>query len=86
MGVLPLQFQPGEGREALGLEGTERFGVDSDDITIDPADGGDPSEVVTISLTYEHESRLPSLYSLFPDQLSTYTIQSSMRNEPFFDE
>lgn len=68
------------------LEGTERFGVDSDDITIDPADGGDPSEVVTISLAYRHESRLPSLFSLFPDPLADYTIRSSMRNEPFFDE
>ncbi len=27
MGVLPLQFQPGEGPEALGLEGTEIYSV-----------------------------------------------------------
>lgn len=68
------------------LESTGRFGVDSDDIAIDPPDGGDPAEVVTISLTYQHDSGLPTLFSLFPSPLRDYTIQSSMRNEPFFGE
>ncbi|MDQ3700210.1 MAG: aconitate hydratase, partial [Chloroflexota bacterium] len=27
MGVLPLQFKPGEGRQSLGLDGTETFSV-----------------------------------------------------------
>ncbi|MFP4246312.1 MAG: aconitate hydratase AcnA [Halochromatium sp.] len=27
MGILPLQFQPGESAESLGLTGTERFGI-----------------------------------------------------------
>jgi aconitate hydratase len=31
MGVLPLQFRPGESREALGLDGTETFEIALDD-------------------------------------------------------
>ena len=31
MGVLPLQFAEGEGRESLGLDGTETFNIDIDD-------------------------------------------------------
>ena len=28
MGIVPLQFQPGEGREALGLDGTELYAIE----------------------------------------------------------
>ncbi len=38
MGVLPLQFLPGEGREALGLTGRELFAVEG-------IEGGDATEV-----------------------------------------
>ncbi len=31
MGVLPLEFLPGQSREALGLDGTESFAIDIDD-------------------------------------------------------
>ena len=31
MGVLPLQFKLGEGRENLALDGTETFSIDIDD-------------------------------------------------------
>ena len=31
MGVLPLQFKPGEGAETLGLDGTEEFAIDIED-------------------------------------------------------
>ena len=31
MGILPLQFMPGEGADSLGLDGTETFDIDVDD-------------------------------------------------------
>jgi aconitate hydratase len=38
MGVLPLQFMDGEGREALGLSGRELFAIDG-------LEGGEAREV-----------------------------------------
>ncbi len=35
MGVLPLEFLPGQSRESLGLDGTETFGIKIDD-TVKP--------------------------------------------------
>jgi aconitate hydratase len=36
MGVLPLQFKPGESRESLGLDGTETFTISGLDETLKP--------------------------------------------------
>jgi aconitate hydratase len=41
MGILPLQFMPGEGRESLGLDGTEEFTIRG------IADGVSPGQVLT---------------------------------------
>jgi aconitate hydratase len=50
MGVLPLQFMPGESRESLGLTGRETFDITglSDDIT--------PGQTVTVNVTREDGS------------------------------
>jgi len=69
----------------LILDRTQQFGVEGSDISIDPPDGGDPEEVVTVSLDFEYDVALPSLVDLFPDPLRMFTISSSMRNEPFFE-
>ena len=36
MGVLPLQFRPGENRKTLGLDGSERFSLDGGDQPLTP--------------------------------------------------
>ena len=36
MGVLPLEFKPGEGAASLGLDGTEVFSIDGLDDALEP--------------------------------------------------
>ena len=51
MGVLPLQFQPGESADRLGLTGTETFDVAvSDDLT--------PRQVIDVTATTEEGSKI----------------------------
>ncbi|HJQ76786.1 MAG TPA: aconitate hydratase AcnA [Acidimicrobiia bacterium] len=46
MGVLPLNFMPGEDAESLGLDGTERFDIEvGDDLT--------PRQMITVTATKE---------------------------------
>jgi len=45
MGILPLQFLPGEGRESLGLDGTESFTIRG------IADGVTPGEELTVDVS-----------------------------------
>jgi aconitate hydratase len=51
MGVLPLQFMDGEGREALGLTGRELFAIDG-------IDGGDAHEVTVRADDAEFRARV----------------------------
>ncbi len=51
MGVLPLQFMDGEGREALGLTGRELFSIDG-------LDGGDAREVTVRADDTEFRARV----------------------------
>jgi len=52
MGVLPLQFQPGEGRASLGLDGSERFDI------VGLAGGLRPRQEVTVRITRADGSSL----------------------------
>jgi len=60
MGILPLQFEPGEGREALGLTGREAFtirgidGGDADEVTV-TADGREFKAIVRLDTPRERE-------------------------------
>ena len=49
MGVLPLQFKPGESAQSLGLTGHETFAIDVDDSL-------QPQQVVTVTATREDGS------------------------------
>jgi aconitate hydratase len=51
MGVLPLQFMPGENVESLGLTGREEFSVSG-------VDGGNASEVIVRADDKEFRARL----------------------------
>ena len=46
MGVLPLQFKPGEGHEELGLDGTETFSIPG-------IVGMEPRQELTVEYTRE---------------------------------
>jgi hypothetical protein len=63
-----------------------QFGVTADHIDIDPADGGAPEEVVTITLDYEYEVAIPLMESVLGTEVMDFTVSTVMRNEPFFQE
>ncbi|MFW6192437.1 MAG: TadE/TadG family type IV pilus assembly protein [Gemmatimonadota bacterium] len=69
--------------ERVILERTQRFGVVRDDISISPADGGDPEEIVTIRLDYAYRIGLPSVASVLSPGSLDFSVRTSMRNEPF---
>jgi hypothetical protein len=63
---------------------TSSLGVDPADISISPADGGAPEQVVTINVHYHYAIALPSIASIVPTSLLDFTVSTSMRNEPFY--
>ena len=53
MGVLPLQFMPGESAETYGLDGTETFDIDG----LDPLNRGETVPHVHVSATRRRTAR-----------------------------
>ena len=70
-------------RETI-LANVGHFGVTSDNITLDPADGGGPEDVVTVTVDYEYQVATPVMEHVFGDGVLDFTVSTSMRNEPFF--
>lgn len=63
---------------------TDRLGLEPEQITLDPPDGGGPEEIVRIDVRYRFEFILPPVARFFPDRSVEFTISTAMRNEPFF--
>lgn len=57
--------------------------VDVNNITVTPANGGGPSEVVTVSAAFSYEFATPLIKPFFPGGRYNFAIRSSMKNEPF---
>ena len=55
------------------------FGVTSGDITLSPADGGQPEEVVTVSLDYQYEVAVPLMEQVLGRGTLDFTVSTSMR-------
>jgi aconitate hydratase len=68
MGILPLQFLPGEGRESHGLDGTEVYDIEG------LADGLKPLSQVTVKVTKAgNETRFQALVRIdTPVELEYY--------------
>jgi Flp pilus assembly protein TadG len=54
-----------------------------DAVTITPADGGGPEEVVTVTLTYTYDYAMPGFMDVLP--AVQFTVAAAMRNEPYFE-
>jgi hypothetical protein len=67
------------------LNQVAHFGVTSGDITLDPADGGGPEEIVTVSVNYEYQVAMPLMAKVFEADALDFSVSTSMRNEPFFE-
>ena len=66
-------------RQAIALD------IDVDQLSIDPSDGGSPSQIVTVSGNFSYDFVTPGIQDVFPDGEYTFTVSTSMKNEPFFE-
>ncbi len=66
------------------VENAVAMEVDLDRITITPADGGGPGDVVTIRADFSYEFSTPLIKPLFPGGKYDFSVRSSMKNEPFY--
>jgi Flp pilus assembly protein TadG len=57
--------------------------VDVNNITVTPANGGGPGDVVTVSAAFSYEFATPLIKPIFPGGRYDFTVRSSMKNEPF---
>lgn len=53
----------------------------ADSIVVDPADGGGPEEIVTVSVSFTYRYFLPGLEDVLPPV--DFTVRTAMKNEPF---
>jgi hypothetical protein len=58
--------------------------IDVDRITIDPANGGGPGEVVTVNAEFHFEFIVPGYKLMTPDGALDFQVSTAMRNERFF--
>lgn len=57
--------------------------LDVADVTIDPANGGGPSQVVRVRGDFEYQFVVPGVANLFPDGAYDFSVSTAMKNEPF---
>jgi hypothetical protein len=55
-----------------------------DSISVNPPDGGGPSQVVTVRVFYQYSFSLVPLRKLVSMSPMSFSVGSSMRNEPVF--
>jgi hypothetical protein len=60
--------------------------LDVERLVIDPPDGGGPSDVVTVSGSFAFEFVTPLIGYMFPGSGYEFEVETSMKNEPFFNE
>jgi hypothetical protein len=65
------------------LEKAATLHLDVEDVTIDPPDGGGPSQVVRVSGDFQYDFVTPGLAQMFPDGSYDFSVSTSMKNEPF---
>lgn len=58
--------------------------LDVNRVDINPADGGGPGQVVTVTGGFTFEFLTPGMQALFPGGVHDFTVATSMKNEPFF--
>ena len=60
--------------------------LDVERLVIDPPDGGGPSDVVTVSGSFAFHFVTPLIGYMFPDNGYEFQVETSMKNEPFFND
>lgn len=63
----------------------QNLDVDLDRVVINPADGGGPSDLVTISASFSFKFVIPGYDKLTPDGELEFQVSTAMKNEPFIN-
>ncbi len=63
----------------------QNLDVDVDRVVIDPADGGGPGDLVTISAAFSFRFVVPGYDRLTPDGELEFQVSTAMKNEPFIN-
>jgi len=58
--------------------------VDVDGIAIDPADGGGPGDIVTVTASFGFDFIAPWFRGLVPNGSLDFSASTALKNEPFF--
>jgi hypothetical protein len=67
------------------LENTSNLDVDLDGVTITPADGGGPEEIVRIRVNFQYDLTMPLIQNIVPDGHVNFSYSTAMRNEAFYE-
>ena len=67
------------------LENTNNLDVDLAGVTITPADGGGPEEIVRVRVDFQYDLTMPLIQNIVPDGHVNFSFSTAMRNEAFFE-
>lgn len=66
------------------LDNTKNLDVDLGGVTITPADGGGPEDIVRVRVDFQYDLTLPLIQNLVPNGRVNFSFATAMRNEAFY--
>ncbi len=67
------------------LHNTENLDVALDGVSISPADGGGPEDIVRVAVDFRYNLTLPLIRGIVPDGYVDISFSTAMRNEAFYE-
>lgn len=67
------------------LDNTKNLDVDLDGVTITPADGGGPEDIVRVRVDFQYDLTVPLIQNIVPDGHVNFSFSTAMRNEAFYE-
>jgi len=67
------------------LHNTRNLDVALDGVSITPADGGGPEDIVRVSVDFRYELTMPLVKDMMPNSHVDISFATAMRNESFYE-
>ncbi len=67
------------------LHNTDDLDVALDGVSISPADGGGPEEIVRVAVDFRYNLTMPLIRGIVPDGYIDISFSTAMRNEAFYE-